>query len=136
MSSAAAEHEKQTLQGITFAWSVGMLAMIAIVSTFAYGHVAGEFAIEQIDTLAAGSINAIGLVAIGGVNAIGVIALGMVNAVGVVSVGGINSVGLISIGGYNSSGVVVIGGVNCWSIGPRVLAATIYTWSPRIHSGS
>ncbi len=136
MSNSTTEHETQTKQGLTFAWGIAMIAMLGIVSAFAYGHVGGEFAVNQIDALAAGSINAIGVIAIGGVNAIGVVALGMVNAVGVVSIGGINSIGLFSIGGYNSTGIVVIGGVNCWSIGPRVLAATIYEWSPRIHSGN
>ena len=136
MSNASTEHEQQTLQGVTFAWAVGLLAMFGIVGAIAFGHVAGEFAVSQVEALAAGSVNAIGLVAIGGVNAIGVLALGMVNAVGVMAVGGVNSIGLISIGGYNSTGLVCIGGVNCYSFGARIFAATIYQWSPQIHSRS
>ncbi len=136
MTEASTEHQLQTMQGVTFAWATGMLAMFAIVGAFAFGHVAGEFAVSEVELLAAGSINAIGLIAIGGVNAIGVVALGMVNAVGVVAIGGVNSVGLIAIGGYNSTAIVAIGGVNCYSLGWRVFAATIYEWSPRIHSSS
>ena len=134
MSEASSEHEHNINQGITFAWSAGLIAMIVLVALFALGDLGGHIRISEVDILAAGSVNAIGLIALGGINAIGVVALGMTNSIGVVSIGGINSVGVIAIGGFNSVGVITIGGVNSHPLPLSAFSATIFFWAPRIHT--
>lgn len=132
MSNVDAEHDRNTKQGITFVWALSLVAMIGIVAVIAGSEVAGGIVASQIEALAAGSVNAIGLVAIGGINAIGVISLGMVNSVGVVAIGGVNSVGVIAVGGYNATGLITIGGVNSYSFPFNVWSATLFTWNPRM----
>ena len=131
-----ANHDQNTKQGITFIWTLSLIAMIVLVAVIAGSEVAGDIVASQIEALAAGSVNAIGLVAIGGINAIGVISLGMVNSVGVVAIGGVNSVGVIAIGGYNATGLITIGGVNSYQFPFHVWSATLFTWNPRIKHGS
>ncbi len=126
------EHDQQTLQGVTFFWALGLLAMIVIVAVYALGGAASELVSSEIDGIAVGAANGIGLIALGGVNAIGVIAFGMVNAIGVVAIGGVNSIGLISIGGVNSGGVITIGGVNSYRIFWSLWSVTLFVWAPRI----
>ncbi len=127
-----AEHLHNTKQGITFIWALDLLAMIALVALFALSDLGGDVVTNEVDALAAGSINGIGLIAIGGINAIGVISLGMVNSVGVVAIGGVNSVGVIAVGGYNATGLVTIGGVNSYPFPLQVWSATLFDWNPRI----
>jgi len=133
MSSASSEHERNTLQGITFFWAVASIAMLVIVG-FTSGGAFGELAASQVEALAGGTVNAIGIVAVGGINAIGVVSLGLVNSIGVVAIGGVNSVGLISIGGVNSGGVITIGGINSYPLIWSPLQVTIFQWAPRIHT--
>ena len=40
----------------------------------------------------------------------------------------------LAAGSVSAIGLVAIGGVNCYSFGARIFAATIYQWSPQIHS--
>ena len=127
-----AEHLHNTKQGITFIWALDLLAMIVLVALFALSDLGGDVVTNEVDALAAGSINGIGLIAIGGINAIGVISLGMVNSVGVVAIGGVNSVGVIAVGGYNATGLVTIGGVNSYPFPLQVWSATLFDWNPRI----
>jgi len=133
---ASAEHDLNTKHGITFVWTLSLTAMIVIVAVIAGSEVAGNVVSSQIEALAAGSVNAIGLVAIGGINAIGVVSLGMVNSIGVVAIGGVNSVGVIAIGGYNATGLITIGGVNSYQFPFHVWSATLFMWNPRISGGS
>ena len=136
MSDAPSEHLHNTQQGITFMWAFDLTAMIVLVALFALSDVAGDVVVNEIDTLAAGSINAIGLVAIGGINAIGIVSLGMVNSVGIVAIGGVNSVGVIAVGGYQSMGLITIGGVNSIPFPLKIWSATVYTWAPRVERSS
>lgn len=131
-----AEHDQHTKQGITFIWTLSLISMIVLVALIASSEVAGEIVTSQVEALAAGSVNAIGLVAIGGINAIGVVSLGLVNSIGVVSIGGVNSVGVIAVGGYNATGLVTIGGVNSFAFPIHIWSATLFTWNPRIKHGS
>ena len=133
---ARAEHDRNTKHGITFVWTLSLTAMIVIVAVIAGSEVAGNVVSSQVEALAAGSVNAIGLVAIGGINAIGVVSLGMVNSIGVVAIGGVNSVGVIAIGGYNATGLITIGGVNSYQFPFQVWSATLFMWNPRISDGS
>ncbi len=133
MSDAPSEHMHNTKQGITFIWALALIAMMVLVAVIAGSDVAGDLVSSQVEALAAGTVNAIGLVAIGGINAIGVISLGLVNSVGVVAIGGVNSVGLIAIGGYNATGLITIGGVNSYAFPINIWSATLFTWNPRIH---
>ena len=133
---AQADHDQQTNQGITFFWALSLIAMIVLVAVIAGSEVAGNVVTSQVEALAAGSVNAIGLVSIGGINAIGVVSLGMVNSIGVVAIGGVNSVGVIAIGGYNATGLITIGGVNSYQFPFQVWSATLFTWNPRISGGS
>lgn len=132
MSQADTEHMHNTKQGITFMWAFDLIAMIVLVALFALSELGGKTMISEIDSLAAGSVNAIGLVALGGINAIGVVSLGMVNSVGVVAIGGVNSVGVIAVGGYNASGLITIGGVNSYAFPFRIWSATVFEWNPRV----
>ena len=136
MSKADAEHDHNTKQGITFIWALALVAMMVLVALIAGSEVAGDIVASQVEALAAGSVNAIGLVAIGGINAIGVVSLGMVNSVGVVAIGGANSVGVIAIGGYNATGLITIGGVNSYPFPLQIWSATLFTWNPRIKGGA
>ena len=135
MSQADAEHDHNTKQGITFFWSLALIAMLVIVGLVS-GGTFGEIVASEVEALAGGSVNAIGIVAVGGINAIGVISLGLVNSIGVVAIGGVNSLGLISIGGVNSGGVITIGGINSYRIVWSPLQVTLFQWAPRIHTGS
>ena len=73
-----------TKQGITFIWALMLIGMLVIVGVFAGSDTAGKLVASEVEALAAGAVNAIGLVAIGGINAIGVVSLGIVNSIGVV----------------------------------------------------
>ncbi len=132
MSEANPDHDRDMKRGITFIWSLMLIGMLVIVGVFAGSDAAGKLVASEVEALAAGAVNAIGLVAIGGINAIGVVSLGMVNSIGVVSVGGVNSVGVISIGGINSVGIIRIGGVNQVPLIYGLWGATIFAWEPRI----
>lgn len=134
MSQADADHDHNTKQGITFIWALMLIGMLVIVGVFAGSDTAGKLVASEVEALAAGAVNAIGLVAIGGINAIGVVSLGIVNSIGVVSIGGVNSVGVISIGGVNSVGLIRIGGVNQMPLPFNVWGATIFQWGPRVYS--
>ena len=134
MSHADSEHDHNTKQGVTFIWALLLIGMLVIVGVFAGSDTAGTLVASQVEALAAGAVNAIGLVAIGGINAIGVVSLGMVNSIGVVSIGGVNSVGVISIGGVNSVGIIRIGGVNQMPLLYGLWGATIFAWQPRIQN--
>jgi len=105
------KHEYDIKQGVTFVW-VGALA-VGFIVLFGYtqwGFIS-DVPTSEIDWVAVGSANAIGLLAAGGWNAIGLI-----------SVGGANSIGVITIGGLNSYGFI-------WS-------ASIFSWRPRIRRGA
>ncbi len=134
MSNASTEHDRNAKQGITFVWGLSLTVMIVLVALIPGSDFAGGLIVSEVDSLAAGSVNAIGFIAISGINAIGVVSLGMVNSIGVVSIGGVNSVGLISIGGYNSVGVLRIGGVNSSPLIYGLWGATIFTWAPRVQT--
>ena len=135
MSNASSEHDQNTLQGITFFWAAATIAMIVIVGLTS-GGAFGDIVASQVEALAGGTVNAIGIVAVGGINAIGVISLGLVNSIGVIAIGGVNSVGVISIGGVNSGGIITIGGINSYPIIWSPFQVTIYQWAPRIHTRS
>jgi hypothetical protein len=132
MSDLAKTHAHNTRQGITFIWVLNLVGMFVLISLFALSELGGDVVSNEIDLLAAGSVNAIGLVALGGVNAIGVVSLGMINSVGVVAIGGVNSVGVIAIGGYNATGLITIGGVKSNAFPIRLWGAALFDWNPRI----
>ena len=134
MSSADSnsEHDHNTQRAVTTAWLAGLVLGFILLFGYTQWGFIGDVPSSEIDWLAVGTANAIGLLAAGGWNSIGLISVGGANSIGVISVGGLNSLGIITISGFNSAGVVSIGGVNSYGI---FWGASIYSWNPIIRRG-
>ena len=131
-TDSVSEHQQNTLRGLTFFWTLGIIAGFVIVFGLTQWGLVDDVVNSETDWIAIGASNAIGLIAVGGWNAIGLVAFGGANSIGLVAIGGINSIGVVSIGGANSVGLVALGGLNGWAM---VYGARMFVWSPSVVIG-
>ena len=132
-SGTAEQHDHNIKQGLTTLWFVGLAIGFVLLFGFTQWGFISDVPDSEIDWIAIGTANAIGLLAIGGWNAIGLISIGGANSIGVITIGGLNSFGLVTFAGVNSAGFISFGGLNSYGF---IYSVTVFRWNPLIRRGS